>query len=384
MASFSLQELVRGLDERPLRRLTTDWVGFFEGVVDVAGVRAVADAVLFTLTLPTTPHDFNDFIHVADIERNTTDKIRLRQSDADLPATVVGILRTGTDARWMPGPDAYHLRMQISGVTTPFQTPLVLQLLDDSNPPQVLAEATGASPIREDINDILASSVITRPLLEQLRHATLDEQFDVIIDVNLQAADRREAALGRVRDLVNTVTGGRPLTDRGTEQYLFERLMKSEIEALVRLDATSSSADKDTAGSIHRIWPDFQVHSLLNRSIPTIKADAARGRVLRGRSWYPVGGHRFGRRRAAQPLRAAQEPGADRPERDASQLPRRHRGSRGARRRLRPRHTRGRHHRGRATTRPGSLRTREGARRDRERDHHPQTAHRAPRRCARV
>jgi serine protease AprX len=274
VGSFSLQELVRGLDERPLRRLTTDWVGFFEGVVDVAGVRVVADAVLFTLTLPTAPNDINDFIHVSDIERNTTDKIRLRQSDADVPSTVVGVLRTGTDPRWMPGPDAYHFRMQISGTTTPFQTPLVLQLLDDSQPPKVLAEATGASPIREDINDILASSVITRPLLEQLRHATLDEQFDVVIDVNLQAAARREDALGQVRDLVKTVTGGRPITERGTEQYVFERLTKSEIEALVRLDA--ADAGENTHASIHRIWPDFQVHSLLNRSIPTIKADAAR------------------------------------------------------------------------------------------------------------
>ena len=209
MGSFLLQELVRGLDERPLRRLTSDWGGFFEGVVDVAGVRTVENAVLFTLTLPTAPNDINDFIHVEDIERNTTDKIRLRQSDDDLPSEVVGVLRTGTDPRWMPGPDAYHFRIAIRGVTTPLQTPLVLQLLDDSDPPKVLAEATGAAPYRDDINDILTSSVIARPLLEQLRHATRDEEFDVVIDVNLKAADRREAALAHVRDLVNTVTAGR-------------------------------------------------------------------------------------------------------------------------------------------------------------------------------
>jgi subtilisin family serine protease len=289
VGSFLLQELVRGLDERPLRRLTSDWGGFFEGVVDVAGVRTVENAVLFTLSLPTAPNDVNDFIHVEDIERNTTDKIRLRQSDADLPSRVVGVLRTGPDPRWMPGPDAYHFRIEMNGVTTPLQTPLVLQLLDDSDPPEVLAEATGAAPYRDDINDILTSSVITRPLLEQLRHATLDEEFDVVIDVNLKAADRREAALAHVRELVNTVTAGRPMRDRGTEQYVFERLTKAEIEELVRVDASSS--DEKLRGSIHRVWPDFQVHALIDRSISTIKADAARAAFSaagRGIRWAVV------------------------------------------------------------------------------------------------
>ena len=274
MGSFLLQELVRGLDERPLRRLTTEWSGSFDGAVDVAGVRGVAEAVIFTLSVPTSPSDSNDFITVDEIERGTTDKIRLRQSDADLPITVMGIVRTGSDPRWLPGPEAYHFRMQINGVTTPLQTPLVLQLLDGAQPPNVLAETTGAPPVREGIDAILASSVIARPLLDQMQHATLDEPFDVVIDVNLQAARPRESALAHVRDLVSRVAPGREMSGRGTEQYVFERLTKSELEALVRLDTLSS--DSDMHGSIHRIWPDFQVHALLNRSIPTIKADAAR------------------------------------------------------------------------------------------------------------
>ena len=79
------------------------------------------------------------------------------------------------------------------------------------------------------------------------------------------------------------------MSGRGTEQYVFERLTKSEIEALVRLDA--ARADVDTHSSIHRIWPDFQVHALLNRSIPAIKADAARAAFSaagRGIRWAVV------------------------------------------------------------------------------------------------
>ena len=175
----------------------------------------------------------------------------------------------------MPGPDAYHFRIEISGVTTPLQTPLVLQLLDDSDPPEVLAEATGASPTREDINDILASSVITRPLLEQLQHATLDEQFDVVIDVNLQTGRSAEAAVAQVRNLVETVTAGRETSGRGTEQYVFERLTKSEIEA--------SGAPR--RGAVRCRHAQFAfigsgptsrcTHSSTGRS-PAIKADAAR------------------------------------------------------------------------------------------------------------
>ena len=195
----------------------------------------------------------------------TTCRARLSESSAPALTRV-----------WMPGPDVYHFRIAIRGVTTPLQTPLVLQLLDDSDPPKVLAEATGVAPYRDDINDILTSSVITRPLLEQLRHATRDEEFDVVIDVNLKAADRREAALAHVRDLVNTVTAGRSPSERGTEQYVFERLTKAEIEELVRVDVSSS--DDTLRGSIHRVWPDFQVHALIDRSISTIKADAARPR----------------------------------------------------------------------------------------------------------
>ena len=278
MGSFLLQELVRGLDERPLRRLTTGWSGFFDGMVDVAGVRGVAEAVIFTLSVPTAPTDINDWMLVDEIEHGTTDKVRLRQSDADLPITIMGILRTGSDPRWMPGPEAYHFHVQINRVTTALPTPLVLQLLDAAQPPTVLAEATGAPPVREGIDAILASSVVARPLLDQMQHATLDEPFDVVIDVNLQPGTVAGSCAHAVRDLITTVmsTGTPPTMPRrrpASVSTSSSSLTKSgRSESLVAPRQGQSRRDR----LLHRIWPDFHVHPLLERSVIAVKADAAR------------------------------------------------------------------------------------------------------------
>ena len=119
------------------------------------------------------------------------------------------------------------------------------------------------------------------------------------------------------------------MSGRGTEQYVFERLTKSEIEALVRLDV--ARPDVDTHSSIHRIWPDFQVHALLNRSIPAIKADAARAvfsAAGRGIRWAVVDS---GIDADHSHFALHDNLEAHRPERDPSQFPGRHRGRRGAR-----------------------------------------------------
>lgn len=278
MDAFLLLDLVRGLDGRPLQRMTTEWAGFFEGVISVAGIRRVGDEVYFTLSVPTTRDDVNAYIRVDATQDAPPDRVRLQQEGRRVPSTVQGVVRTGVDPGWLPGPEAYQFRMRVEAPEGASRAPLVVQILDPDQS-TVLAEATGLPPVREDLNEILTTGVISRPLMELLSHATLDETFAVVIDVNLQAATDETRAVSNVRHMVSQVLAGDQRTSgRGTEQYVFEKLTKAEIQALVALDrAQTSDNDRDNRGSrsIHRIWPDFQVHALIDTSIPTIKADAA-------------------------------------------------------------------------------------------------------------
>ncbi|WP_435017205.1 S8 family peptidase [Tundrisphaera sp. TA3] len=110
----------------------------------------------------------------------------------------------------------------------------------------------------------------------------------IIIDLNLLypregriGAKRRVAELiGRAiraasgdesREGINHARSGR------SEQYLFCRLAAETIRRLVAMDSDPNEpgATKPFHRSIHHVWPDFRVKGLINRSISTIKADAA-------------------------------------------------------------------------------------------------------------
>ncbi len=127
----------------------------------------------------------------------------------------------------------------------------------------------------------LYGSVIALPLLERMRtevDATGEPPLHrVVIDLNLGHAEGREAAARRVHDMVGQVAGR---SDEGVDdyrneiidQYVVARLTSESIRSLVRLDR----AGEPGANAIYRIWPDFRLRPLINRSAATVKADAAR------------------------------------------------------------------------------------------------------------
>ncbi len=151
--------------------------------------------------------------------------------------------------------------------------------------------------------EILDKTVIAIPLLERLRkergrrkRPAKPEVYPVIIDVNLEYTGRtvggedyatgRMAAKAQVRRLVKLAVeargSGAPqgLNESKSElspQYYFGRLEGPVIEELVRLDgARRGDGDEAPVGAIYRIWPDFEVRTLITRSVSTVKADAAR------------------------------------------------------------------------------------------------------------
>lgn len=163
----------------------------------------------------------------------------------------------------------------------------------------------------------LYQRIITLPLQRQLSSPDSQDNprkvFAVIIDLNLNFPGGRDAARARVEERVHEVihdvpvapTGpgtGQPserginqLRTRYSNQYVFARLTREDIYDLVALDADQpkpsnpeglSPEDQQQAKlaspmllrakrAIHLLWPDEKIFARLNKSISTIKADAA-------------------------------------------------------------------------------------------------------------
>lgn len=151
--------------------------------------------------------------------------------------------------------------------------------------------------------ETLDSTVIAKPLFDKLKaeNDKLEnnpmrerESFPVIIDLNLEYPDGRDGA----RDWVAT-TIGKLISEIGrnkdpghqginktkskfSQQYLFAILEGNVIRELVKRDSQAKEQRGDQAvgvsagaRAIYHIWPDFEIRSLINRSISTVKADAA-------------------------------------------------------------------------------------------------------------
>ena len=160
----------------------------------------------------------------------------------------------------------------------------------------------------------LTQTVIALPLLRQLAEERqrlrppkaraqavaappLPRLLGVVIDLNLDYPGGRAGALqwvvAALNELVPQLTASEAHRAAGlhadqhpknqySQQYLFVRLEAAAIEALVardqqRNDATPRPATQGPAGpkAIYHIWPDFAIKPLLNKSLATVKGDAA-------------------------------------------------------------------------------------------------------------
>lgn len=124
-------------------------------------------------------------------------------------------------------------------------------------------------------------SVVSIPLLERMSVAEEagrgNETIPVVIDVNLDHPNGRDAAMREAVDLVQQAissTGNSHADQRADDRsrggpYLLRELRPGEIRELARLNQTITPVRP-----IFRIWPDFEAHALLDRSVSTVKADA--------------------------------------------------------------------------------------------------------------
>ena len=149
-------------------------------------------------------------------------------------------------------------------------------------------------------NERLASSA--QPNAQPI-HRIHPRRFEIIIDLNLEYPGGRDAARRWVVDHIEAAKqkvkvddAGQQIQfekDRPNSQYLFARLEARAIQALIDLDMEAAKsevenyrvANESTAANVQidpakfraifHIWPDFEVSACINKSIATVKADAA-------------------------------------------------------------------------------------------------------------
>lgn len=161
---------------------------------------------------------------------------------------------------------------------------------------------------------LVHSSVMRRLLTKNERVATEKKpekpivrihprRFEIIIDLNLEYLGGREAARKWVIDNLETAKDKVGVHDAGQEihfekdqlnsQYIFARLEARAIQKLVELDMKDAKdaaeernaktdkpevkrqIDPSKCRAIFHIWPDFEISACINKSIATVKADAA-------------------------------------------------------------------------------------------------------------
>ncbi|HYV07087.1 MAG TPA: S8 family peptidase [Blastocatellia bacterium] len=151
--------------------------------------------------------------------------------------------------------------------------------------------------------ETLDSTVIAIPLLRRLKEEqeelerdpdTEPRSFPIIIDVNLEYFGGRDQARAWVKDaigkIISEIGKNKSPNHQGiskskcalSQQYVFGSLEGSVIRELVRRDGDPKEEaqvcgplPKSRLRAVYHIWPDFPIKSLINRSISTVKADAA-------------------------------------------------------------------------------------------------------------
>ena len=139
----------------------------------------------------------------------------------------------------------------------------------------------------------LDRTVIAIPLLKDLKREDKGkkppEAYDVIIDLNLEYPGGRDGASEWVRMTIDELRENPPQGEPADQfikkelgvlspQYVFACLRARVIRGLVARDAEEHDSDGSDfrKHAIYHIWPDFKIKALTNKSITTVKADAAR------------------------------------------------------------------------------------------------------------
>lgn len=152
---------------------------------------------------------------------------------------------------------------------------------ENDHPAQDKSEVLKPSQGEEQFDpDVLDKMVIALPLMKILEEDQKGKSHYVIIDLNLDYPGGREGAREQVKKLLDNIIqneseGLVELMSRPSQQYLFAQLKKKTIEELVKRDNPKTDKTVYSQRAIYRIWPDFEVEAFIDKSISTVKVNAA-------------------------------------------------------------------------------------------------------------
>jgi serine protease AprX len=135
----------------------------------------------------------------------------------------------------------------------------------------------------------LNRSLISLPLIDEMRQRENNEGAPgiwVIVDINLLFPEGRRIARRKIQDTIARIAGAQALDtlkNECSQQYVFARLTPRQIRDLAASMLEDSDLDRGTEDgppsrerAIYKIWLDHEVGKLTNKSVSTVKADAAR------------------------------------------------------------------------------------------------------------
>ncbi|MET0740540.1 MAG: S8 family serine peptidase [Candidatus Nanopelagicales bacterium] len=154
----------------------------------------------------------------------------------------------------------------------------------DPGRPRAEGAAPPASPVAVPTSpDLVADSVISRPLAELMTRAEGTNRMGVVIELRAGHPQGVDGAGADVERLLGELDPPPPM--RRSRGYITTALTSAEVRDLARSDQLSGAGDAATGDpsrisraprwAIHRMWPNFEINALIHRTIVTTKCDAA-------------------------------------------------------------------------------------------------------------
>jgi serine protease AprX len=133
--------------------------------------------------------------------------------------------------------------------------------------------------------NLVADSLISRPLAELMERARRGQRIGVVIELSEKHPKGVDGARSHVVKLLEDNAPRAPR--RPMRGYVATALTAAEIRKVVRAEQDRDQSERRTSPdkpmptthgprwAIHRMWPNFEVGALIHRSIITTKCDAA-------------------------------------------------------------------------------------------------------------
>ena len=132
-------------------------------------------------------------------------------------------------------------------------------------------------PARQARRPLLRNEIISEALLDAGERVSIglpagdDAVLPVVIELNLQYRDGLDAVIARLEAKWAAVIGT-PVPERTADLYYCADLTIAQVRELVEDDLRNQAP---SGRVVYRVWPDFPVQPLIDRSVTTVKADAA-------------------------------------------------------------------------------------------------------------